>query len=164
MTVETVMHFMEDYGSFFVFALIFIEYLCIPGFPGGICIPASGVICRLGRLNFFKTYLLGIVSALLAQVMVYGICLFFRIPVQDFCLRHKTLAKAYARANDFIEKRGELGLLIARMVPFARAYVSFPAGFIGMKFGPYVWNSAFGTSVYILVVMSMGYFSAELFV
>lgn len=156
--------FMEDYGSFVIFALIFVEYLCIPGFPGGICIPASGVISKMGDLNFFSTYFFGVLAALLSQIIIYWICICFHGLVYNICNKYTFLKKAYNRANSFVEKRGAAGLFLARMVPFARAFVSYPAGLAKMKFSRYVLSSFVGTGIYVLVGMALGYFATELFV
>ena len=131
MTVETIINFMEEYGSFIIFVLIFVEYLCIPGFPGGVCIPAAGVISRMGNLEFFSTFAFGLVAATLSQIFIYGICVLFHGPVDRVCHKYKFLERAYVRAEKFIEKWGTVGLFIARVVPLARAFVSFPAGIGG---------------------------------
>ena len=164
MTVETIMSFMENYGSFIIFALIFVEYLCIPGFPGGICIPAAGTISKMGDLNFFSAYFFGLIAAILSQTVLYLICTFFHGTVDKVCHKYKFLEKAYNRADSFIVKHGTVGLFIARIVPFARAFVSFPAGLAKMNFGTYVLCSTVGTGIYMLIMMSLGYFFAELFI
>lgn len=155
---------MEEYGSFIIFALIFVEYLCIPGFPGGVCIPAAGVISKMGDLNFFSAYAFGLIAAVMSQIVIYLICALFHNTVDKVCHKYKFLEKAYNRANSFIEKRGTVGLFIARMVPLARAFVSFPAGLAKMNFSQYLLCSTVGTGVYILVGMSLGYFATELFI
>lgn len=163
MTIETIIGFMEDYGSFIIFALIFVEYLCIPGFPGGICIPAAGVISKIGNLEFFSTFAFGLVAASLSQILIYLICTIFHGPVDRFCHKYKFLEKAYNRAEAFIGKWGVVGLFIARVVPLARAFVSFPSGLAKVPFSKYVLCSVVGTGIYMLVGMSLGYFATELF-
>lgn len=164
MSIENVMNFMEEYGSFIIFALIFTEYLCIPGFPGGICIPAAGVISKMGNLNFFRAYFFGVIAAVLSQITIYGICVLFHGVVDKVCHKYGFLGKAYNHANAFIERRGTVGLFIARVIPFARAFVSLPAGLSRMKFAQYLFSSFVGTGLYMLVMMSLGYFATELFV
>ncbi len=155
---------MEEYGSFIIFALIFVEYLCIPGFPGGLCIPAAGVISKIGDLNFFGAYLFGLVAAMMSQTFIYLLCTLFHSTVDRVCHKYKFLEKAYNRADSFISKHGTVGLFLARLVPLARAFVSFPAGLAKMNFGSYFLCSLVGTGVYMLVMMSLGFFATELFV
>ncbi len=155
---------MEDYGSFIIFALIFIEYLCIPGFPGGICIPAAGTISKMGNLNFFRAYFFGVIAAVLSQIVIYCICALFQSFVYKVCHKYSFLEKAYNKADSLIEKYGTSGVFVARLIPFARAFVSFPAGIARMNFSKYLLCSAVGTGVYVLVMMSLGYFTTELFV
>lgn len=158
------MGFMETYGSFIIFALIFVEYLCIPGFPGGLCIPAAGVISKMGGLNFFSAYFFGLVAAMMSQIFIYLLCTLFHGTVDRVCHKYKILEKAYNGANSFIEDHGTAGLFLARVVPVARVFVSFPAGLAKMNFGSYLLCSFVGTGVYMLVMMSLGYFATELFV
>ena len=164
MNIENIIDFMEDYGSFIIFALIFVEYLCIPGFPGGICIPAAGVISKMGDLHFFSTYIFGVIAAVLSQIIIYCICALFHNTVDRVCHKYKFLEKAYVRADLFIKERGTVGLFLARIVPLARAFVSFPAGLAKMNFGSYLLCSFVGTGLYVLVGMSLGYFATELFI
>lgn len=164
MTVETVMKFMEDYGSFIIFALIFIEYLCIPGFPGGICIPAAGTISKMGNLDFFRAYFFGVIAAVLSQIVIYCISAVAHGLIYNVCQKYSLLKKAYDRADSFIQKYGISGLFIARLIPVARTFVSFPAGIARVSFSKYLLCSAVGTGVYVLVMISLGYFAAELFV
>ncbi len=164
MTIETIMSFMEDYGSFIIFALIFIEYLCIPGFPGGFSIPAAGVISRIGELNFFEAYFFGLIAAILSQTVLYFVCTLFHNTVDKVCHKYKFLEKAYIKADSFILQHGTSGLFLARLVPVARVFVSFPAGLAKMNLGSYLMCSTVGTGVYMLVMMSLGYFATELFI
>jgi len=164
MTVETVLNFMEDYGSFIIFILIFVEYLCLPGFPGGIFIPAAGTISKMGNLNFFRAYFFGVLAAVLSQVVIYCICVIFHSFVYKICHKYSFLEKAYNRANSFIEKHGTAGVFLARIVPVARVFVSFPAGLMKMRFSQYLLCSVVGTGFYMLFMMALGYFATELFV
>ena len=141
MTIETVIKFMEDYGSFIIFALIFIEYLCIPGFPGGICIPAAGTISRMGSLDFFRAYFFGVIAAVLSQTIIYCISAVAHRLVYKVCQKYSFLKKAYDKADSFISKYGISGLLIARLIPFARAFISFPAGITKVEFSKYLFCS-----------------------
>lgn len=45
-TVETVWHYFMMYGYYFLFLIVFLEYLNFPGLPAGIIMPAAGDLGR----------------------------------------------------------------------------------------------------------------------
>lgn len=154
---------MEQYGTFIIFVLVFAEYLCIPGYPGGISVPAAGIIAKMGALPFLEIYLFSVASAMLSQCLIYFVCTLFCDPIKRICEKGRHLKKGYEKAQVFIDKWGAVGVLIARLIPVARAFVSYPAGLAKMKFRQYFLYSLIGTSAYILICMALGYFAAGLF-
>jgi len=58
MDIQSIIDFVEKYGLAVIAVLAFIEYLNIPGFPGGFVMPTAGVIVRLGYAPFMKTMLI----------------------------------------------------------------------------------------------------------
>ena len=50
--METVVQYMQDYGIIFLFIIVYLEYLNLPGLPAGIIMPAAGFLVATSNINF----------------------------------------------------------------------------------------------------------------
>ena len=42
MSIQTLTNYFLEYGAFFIFLIVLLEYLNLPGFPAGVIMPLSG--------------------------------------------------------------------------------------------------------------------------
>jgi membrane protein DedA with SNARE-associated domain len=61
------------------------------------------------------------------------------------------------RAEKWFEKWGNFGVLVGRVTPVVRSFVSIPAGVFRMPFGPYCLYSFVGSAVWAFVIAGFGY-------
>jgi membrane protein DedA with SNARE-associated domain len=61
------------------------------------------------------------------------------------------------RAEHWFEKWGNFGVLVGRVTPVVRSFVSIPAGVFRMPFGPYCLYSLVGSAVWAFVIAGFGY-------
>ena len=158
MNVTNVMNFIEQYGSVVICILVFVEYLNIPGYPGGITIPAVGVMMKMNLIGIPFGFILVLISSVIAYMFVYFICYLIKDRIHDFFTKTDRRKKSYGFTLGFIEKYGNIGLFIARLIPVARTLISIPSGLMGMKIRPYFLYSLLGTVVYTIVNLGIGYF------
>jgi membrane protein DedA with SNARE-associated domain len=52
---------------------------------------------------------------------------------------------------------GELGVLVGRITPVVRSFVSIPAGIFKMPFGAYCLYSFIGSAIWAFVISGFGY-------
>ena len=50
--VESVWHYFMLYGYYFLFLIVFLEYLNLPGLPAGIIMPAAGILIASQQGSF----------------------------------------------------------------------------------------------------------------
>jgi membrane protein DedA with SNARE-associated domain len=61
------------------------------------------------------------------------------------------------RAERWFEKWGNLGVLVGRVTPVIRSFVSIPAGIFEMQLGPYCLFTFVGSAVWAFVIAGFGY-------
>ncbi len=60
-----------------------------------------------------------------------------------------------------VERRGSVGVFIAKLIPMIRTLVSIPAGVVKMNLVKYTVSSALGILVWNTVLVGAGYFAGE---
>jgi membrane protein DedA with SNARE-associated domain len=129
----------SNHGYLAIFILMTLESACIPIpsevvmlFGGAL---ASGIVIAgtQTHLGVFQVALIGTLGNLAGSLIAYWVGRTGgRALVEKWgkyvLLRHKDLDKA----ESFFEKRGEVAVLISRILPVIRTFISFPAGIAEM--------------------------------
>ena len=71
MTIQTLTQFFLQYGAFFIFVIVFLEYLNLPGFPAGVIMPLAGIWAAKGGISFFMTMVLSVSAGLVGSWILY---------------------------------------------------------------------------------------------
>jgi len=115
--------------------------------PGTFIMPFSGYIVWLGKLHFIMVILTGTLGCLIGSLLQYFGGLYGGSAVVNKYGRYFFIQKKdLERAQAFIDQRGEVVVLISRLVPVMRSYTSFPAGIAKMdvkKFSLYTFIGSF---------------------
>lgn len=118
-------------GIFFAMAL---ESACIP-FPSEIIMPFSGFVVSEGKLDLFGITLAGALGNLFGSVVAYQVGLRGGRPFLEKYGKYVLLShKKLDLADDWFRKYGDRAVLISRVLPVIRTYISLPAGIAGMNF------------------------------
>lgn len=56
MNMQELTEYFLQYGAFFIYLIVFLEYLNLPGFPAGVIMPLSGIWAAKGEISFFFRY------------------------------------------------------------------------------------------------------------
>lgn len=132
-------------GYFGVFALMALESCGVP-IPSEIIMPFSGFLVADGRMNFVVVVLMGTFGNLAGSLLAYGIAKKGGRPLIEkygkyVLISHHDLDIADA----WFKKRGSLTVMLGRLLPVVRTYISFPAGIANMdlkKFSFYTFIGA----------------------
>ena len=62
-----------------------------------------------------------------------------------------------ARAEAWFAKWGNIGVLVGRVTPIVRSFVSIPAGVLEMPLGPYTVLTLIGSAIWCFVIAGIGY-------
>ena len=64
MSISELTDYFLRYGAFFIYLIVLLEYLNLPGFPAGVIMPLAGIWAAKGEISFCGTYRkLGAVSS-----------------------------------------------------------------------------------------------------
>ena len=156
-------HFIAQYGYLAVFLLMLAESACIP-VPSEVIMLFGGALAA-GAVAGAHPSLAGvIVAGVLGNVagsyVAWAVGRFAgQAAVRRWGRRIGVREKEIDRAAVWFERRGAVAVLVGRVVPVVRTFISLPAGFAAMpplRFGVYTtlgcipWTAALGIAGYAL--------------
>jgi len=135
-------------GYFGVFLTMAIESASIP-LPSEIIMPFSGFLVSLGKLNFYLVVLSGAAGNLFGSIVMYLVGLwgqetFVRRFVRGwgrFLLSEEELDLG----EKWLRRYGEPVVLISRVLPVVRTFISLPAGMARVDFKRFCFLTFFGS-------------------
>lgn len=164
MDIQTVLNYFTEYGLIFLFVIVFLEYMNLPGLPAGIIMPAAGILIAGQDMNFITALIVSVLAGLLGSYVLYFIGYFLGKPVLDkFYQKYKKLRPSINKAISYTEKHGNKGVFIARLIPVARTLISLTVGTVRMNFVSFTLYSIIGITIWNSVFIYAGYAFGYLF-
>lgn len=162
MGIQELTQYFTQYGAIFVFVIVLLEYMNLPGFPAGIIMPMAGVWASRGQIGFLTVMALSVAAGLLGSWILYflgrlGGDAFFRFYIKKFPKQKELLEKNM----EVLRRKGSIGVFISKFLPLARTLISIPAGMISMNFTKYTISSLMGVALWNLIFIGAGYFLGD---
>lgn len=152
------MEYFARYGLMFVFIIVFLEYLNCPGLGAAIVLPAIGIATEEVKINFWLVLIISVIAGELASYILYGLSYWFGKPMLEKLYgKFPKTRKSIDKVCFYIEKYGNKGILIIRLIPVGRTLIPFVAGIFKMNFGKFSIYSAIGTTIWNGVFIYAGY-------
>jgi len=152
--VDGVLRLVETLGYPGIVAAVAIESLVVP-VPSEAIIPLGGFLTTSAsaKLNLSGVILAATAGGMLGAWLIYGVCYWGREAVVLRLIRRwgrwaGISERDFDRASVAFSKRGEVIVLLGRMIPGLRSIVSIPAGLARMSFWKFTLYSALGTAVW----------------
>lgn len=165
MTVAKFLELFHEYGLVVLFAVFFMEYMNLPGFPAGVIMPATGVLVSQSEVNLPLTIIISVVAGLLGSMVIYGLCFVGGSKfAYRFMIKHEKVQRFVERCQTYIEKHGGRGLAFCRLIPVLRTIVSIPAGLLRIPPKLFLPWSALGIFIWNTALIGFGYAFSYLFV
>jgi membrane protein DedA with SNARE-associated domain len=143
-----------------VAALTFLEHL-FPPIPSELILPLAGYVSGRGDLSLGGVIATGSLGSLAGATVWFVIGR--RVGERrlrkwvDEHGRWLTLSNGdIDRAKEWFQRRGKTAVLIGRLMPGVRTFVSLPAGFSGMPWLPFLVYSAIGTIAWTAALVFAG--------
>lgn len=162
MDLSSVFELFARYGSVFIFVIVFLEYLNVPGLAAAIVMPGIGIWCARSGISLIFAIILSVVGGMLASWVLYFLGVFFgdvlmnkylnKYPKQKACIEKKIA---------YIREKGNTGVFISRFIPAVRTLISIPAGVVGLDFLRFSLFSVAAITIYNGAFISAGYFMGE---
>lgn len=162
--VNETSHFVREAGLPGIFALMAISSACIP-IPSevvmlfaGFAVADPGQSATHHHLTMVGVVLVGLLGTMVGSWITYGIGRGGRLELFE---RHG--AKLHMgpaqieRADQWFQRHGEIAVLVGRVIPVVRAFVSLPAGVAKMPFGRFTLFSLLGAIPWVLGLALAGH-------
>src|SRR5690242_3857908 len=143
------------YAGLILFA--FLEAACIP-ISSEITFGFAGVLAYQGHLNLALVIIVGTLAELAGSYASYAVGRVGGRPLVHKLGRYVLVTESdVARAERFLEGRGAWAIVVGRMLPFVRAFISIVAGLVRVPAGRFGILSLIGTVIYATTLSSIGY-------
>ncbi len=136
--------------------LMAIESANIP-LPSEIIMPFAGFLVSTGQFNLWWAAFWGAIGCLVGGALSYWIGMIGGRPLIEkygkyILISHHDLDKA----DGWFKKHGEITVLVGRMLPVIRTFISFPAGIAKMNFWRFMGYSFIGSFPFCLLLAYIG--------
>ena len=134
--------FISNIGYLGIFILMTLESACLP-VPSEIVMPFSGFAVQRGELDFFLVGLVGSLGCLAGSILSFVVGQRIVRPLLDKYGEVIFIKKSQMKlAEKWFGRYGDKVVLVSRLLPIIRTFISLPAGIIGMdlkKFSLYAF-------------------------
>jgi membrane protein DedA with SNARE-associated domain len=118
--------------------LMAIESCCIP-LPSEMIMPFAGWLVATGRFTLWGVALAGAIGCVIGSIPAYYAGMYGgRALVQRYGKYLLMNAEHLDWAERFFARRGDVTVLVARLLPVVRTFIAFPAGVARMPLGKFI--------------------------
>jgi len=148
----------SEIGYIGVITIVGLEYACFP-MPSEIVLPFVGFLAASGRMSYIGVLIASTIAGILGSLVCYYIGYFGGKPVLDkIGDKMPSSRKSIFAAKDTFDKYDKISVMIARVLPLARTYISIPAGIARMNVVKFIFFSSIGIIIWNTVLISLGYY------
>lgn len=160
--VNDVINYLSEYGMIFVFLIVFLEYLNLPGFPAGVIMPVAGFWSRGSGNNFFDALVVSVMAGIIASWVLYGIGWYGgEVLFEKYTKKFPKQKEFIEEKLEYLKEKGCIGVFISKLIPMVRTLISIPAGVIKLNFIKYTIYSTLGIVIWNGAFMGAGYIVGE---
>ena len=152
-----VSNFIAAYGLVAVFVLMVAESCGLP-FPSEVIMPTSGLLAATGHMNLVAAIVAGASANLVGSLIAYGLAARFGEPLLLGPGRYVGIRRHHLElADGWFKRWGLLAVLIGRVLPVVRTYISFPAGLARVDLGRFSILTFVGALPWCAALALVGY-------
>lgn len=163
--IYVVLDYISKYGLIFLFVIVFLEYLSIPGIPSGVIMPAGGILVANGDYSFMIVFLLSMIAGILGSLILYFVGYYIGNSALDWVYNKFSKSRSSIdKVLSCFDKFGERGIFVCRLFPVARTLVSLIAGTVRSNIKTFIIYSVLGMSIWNSLFIIIGYVAAKFFI
>jgi len=156
--IQFIFDLFAQYGLIYLFAVVFLEYMNMPGLPAGIIMPATGILIAEGNVPFWQAIIISVIAGLLGSLVLYGVGYLFGKRLLDWTYKkfpksRKSIDKTYA----YLDRHGDSCSFYTRLMPVARTLISIVLGSARVKPLRFIIYSTGGIAIWNIVTIYAGY-------
>lgn len=159
--IETVSNFaiylIENLGYWGVFIGMTLESACIP-IPSEVTMPLAGFVAYRGEMSFLWVVVVGVVANLVGSWIAYFVGIWGGRPFLEKYGKYVLISpKKLDMAHEWFDKYGHEAVLISRVLPVIRTFISLPAGIAEMDLKKFSAYTVIGSIPWCLALTYIGY-------
>jgi len=159
--IETVTNFaiylIENLGYWGVFIGMTLESACIP-LPSEVIMPLSGFVVYRGEMSLLGITIVGAVGNLIGSWIAYFVGLKGGRPFLEKYGKYVLISpKKLDMAHEWFDKYGHEAVLISRVLPIIRTFISLPAGIAEMDLKKFSIYTFLGSLPWCFVLAYIGF-------
>ncbi|EKF84660.1 DedA family protein [Methanobacterium formicicum] len=153
---ETVIHLIESLGYWGILLGMTIESACIP-LPSEIIMTFAGYVVYEGKMAFWGVVLVGTLGNLVGSLIAYYVGWWGGRPLLEKYGKYILITPNKLNlADEWFEKYGHEAVLISRMLPGLRTFISLPAGITHMNLKKFILYTVIGSLPWCFVLTYIG--------
>jgi membrane protein DedA with SNARE-associated domain len=150
-------HWVTSGGIVLVFVLMAAESCGIP-FPSELIMPFAGFLAAQGHLNLAGAIAAGTLGNVVGSLVAYALAAWFGRPLLLGPGRWVGISAAHLDlADGWFARHGLIAVLVGRVLPVVRTYISFPAGLARVAPVPFTLLTAVGALPWCAALAIGGY-------
>jgi membrane protein DedA with SNARE-associated domain len=151
--VNVATDFIDSVGVWGVFILMTLESACIP-VPSEATMLFAGFNVSTGEMSLFGAVFAGVAGNLVGSWIAYAVGYYGRLELVE---RHHLLNRKHVEwADTWFQRHGDVTVLVARMLPIIRTFISLPAGVARMPFWRFTVLTVIGCIPWVLALTLIG--------
>ena len=158
---EWMLSFVDQFGYFGIFFLIFIENV-FPPIPSEAVLLFGGALTVSTEMNIPGTIVAATLGSLIGAIVLYALGYIFqaerlkRLFAGKFGKVTHLKPEHVEKAEQWFLRYEGKAVLICRCVPIVRSLISIPAGMAGMRLVPFFLYTAAGSTVWNILLVGLG--------
>jgi membrane protein DedA with SNARE-associated domain len=150
-------HWVTSGGIVLVFLLMAAESCGVP-FPSEVIMPFAGFLASQGQMNITGAILAGTLGNVAGSLVAYGLAARFGRPLLLGPGRRVGIRASHLDLADrWFERHGLTAVLIGRVLPVVRTYISFPAGLARVELVRFTLLTFIGALPWCIALAAGGY-------
>jgi membrane protein DedA with SNARE-associated domain len=150
-------HWITTGGIVLVFVLMAAESCGIP-FPSEVIMPFAGFFAAQGHVSLTGSIIAGTLGNVAGSLIAYGLAARFGRPLLLGPGRRIGISAAHLDLADrWFERHGLTAVLVGRVLPVVRTYISFPAGLAHVEPVRFTLLTAIGALPWCIALAAAGY-------
>lgn len=158
--IETVVSFvlavLREGGLPALIALMAVESFGIPPLPSEVILPFAGFLVWEGHYSFVAAVLAALVGSLIGSYVAYAVGRWGRQLLVAGPTFLRLEPRHLDRMDDWFRRHGESTVLVSRLLPVVRSYISYPAGAARMEPARFGVFTAVGATPFIAAFVYAG--------
>jgi membrane protein DedA with SNARE-associated domain len=130
----------------------------VPPIPSEVLLPLAGYLVQTGRESLLPVFLLATAGSVLGAALLYQLGRWLGPERSRRALGRLPLVDAgdVERAFDWFARHGRSAVLVGRLVPVVRSFVSVPAGVVRMPWPRFLLYTTLGSALWNALLIGGG--------